>query len=506
MRLLAGSLISALLLCAQQQTHFSQVMGRMSTYHVYLPNGYAASQQRYPVIYWLHGYEAGEDARAAEVSGWVAKHDAIVVDSGPVETAGNYPLYLAELADRVDRTLRTVAGRGHRAVSGYGSGGFLALWEASKAPDLIAVASALIPARSATVGPEGFETDTALEDLRIDPESVRTRLFNSADVAAALDFDLGAFGDSPAKPATFDHADPYPNFTIWGWEAISNRKRPGLTELDDVSAHGFHSVVREWLPGGAAIPEVRLSVTSPHLFPPHTSHTVTYIRLSDGKVRRAAQRTDPQGRLTFDLDGGEYEVGIGAGAVMALSGYEFAEGAWATAGAPVKLKLRFWNKGAERSEPAIVKWESPTPGVRFASPTARVPAIPPGASAAVPVTFTASGTQRGSVEIRAMRLAIEIPVYPPAPVAAKFQILDETDHDGNASPGEAFTVALPDGRAELITSDPCVDTSMRVVEEGVRYTHAVIRANCQPGVRVHFLARTATSYAAIELPIWYKLP
>lgn len=481
-------------------------MGGMRTYHVYLPARYAASQKRYPVIYWLHGYEAGGDERAAQLAAWTAKHDAIVVDSGPADTSGNYPLYLPELAGRVDRTLRTVADRGHRAVSGYGSGGFLALWEASKAPDLIAAASALAPERTAAVGPEGFEVDTVLEDLRIDHGAVSTRLFNTADVTAALDFDLAAFGDPPAKPKVFDHADPYPNFTIWGWEAVSSRKRPGLTLLTNVSAGGFHSVVREWLPGGAAIPEVKLSVTSPHLFEPRTSHTVTYIRLSDGKVRRVAQRADAQGRLTFDLDGGEYEVGIGRAAGLSLSGYEFAEGNWATAGAPVKLRLRFWNRGAERSEPVTARWESPTPGVRFAVPTARVPAIYPGASAEVPVTFSTANALPGSVMIRALGLAVEVPVYPPAPVATNFKIMDETDHDGNVSPGEAFTIALPDGRAELITSDPCVDTSVRVVEDGVRYTHAVIRASCRPGVRVHFLARTATSYAAIELPIWYKLP
>jgi hypothetical protein len=503
-RLLLGSLIPVLLLCAQEQTHLSQVMGGMRSYHVYLPAQYAASAKRYPVIYWLHGYEAGEDERAAQLAAWTAKHDAIVIDSGPADTSGNYPLYLAELADRVDGTLRTVADRGHRAVSGYGSGGFLALWEASKSPDLIAAASALAPARSAPVGPAGFEVDTVLDDLRIDHNAVSTRLFNSGDVPATLDFDLAAFGAPPAKAKLFEHADPYPNFTIWGWDVVSNRRRPGLTLLTNVSAHGFHSVVREWLPGGAAIPEVRLSVTSPRLFEPRTSHTVTYIRLSDGKVRRALQRADQQGRLTFDLDGGEYEAGIGKVAVPGISGYSFAEGNWATAGAPVKLRLRFCNKGGARSTPATVKWESPTPGVRFAAPTARVPAILPGASVEVPVAFTSGAP--GTVKIIAMGLAIEVPIYPPAPPAANFKILDETDHDGNASPGEAFTVALPDGRAELITSDPCVDTTVRVVEDGVRYTHAVIRANCQPGVRVHFLARTATSYAAIELPIWYKLP
>lgn len=186
----------------------------MRSYHVYLPAGYAGSPKRYPVIYWLHGYESGADERSAQLAAWTAKHPAIVIDSGPAETSGNYPLYLPELADRVDHTLRTLADRDHRAVSGFGTGGFLALWLAAHSPDFIGSASALSPVRSAPVGPNGFEVDTPIEDLRTDFQSVRTRLFNSGDVPGALDFHLAAFADPLPKPKTFSHADPYPNFTI----------------------------------------------------------------------------------------------------------------------------------------------------------------------------------------------------------------------------------------------------------------------------------------------------
>jgi hypothetical protein len=505
-RLLLTAVISILLLSAQEQTHPSQVMNGMRSYRVHLPANYATSQKRYPVIYWLHGYEAGGDERSAQLTAWAAKHDAIVIDSGPVETSGNYPLYLPELADRVDRTLRTIPGREHRGVAGFGTGGFLALWLAANSPDVVGSASALSPARSAALGPRGFEVDTVLEDLHPDYESVRTRLFNSGDVPATLDFHMEAFANPMPKPKVFDHADPYPNFTIWSWQVISDRRRPGITQLENVSSHGFHCVVREWMPGGAIMPEIKLTVTSPPIYAPRTSHTVTYVRLADRKTRRALQRADAQGRMTFDLDGGEYEVGIGSEAVMALSGYELADAAWATAGAPVKLRLLFWNKGAARSTTASLKWETSTAGVKFAEPGARVPALAPGESAAVPVTFTAATALAGSVRIGAAGLAIEVPVYPAAAPSTDFKLIDETDHDGHASPGEAFAISLPDGRAELITRDPCVDTTVRIVEDGTRYTHAAIRPNCEPGRTVRMLARTSTSYAAIEFPIWYKLP
>src|SRR5207245_142745 len=161
--------------------------------------------------------------------------------------------------------------------------------------------------------------DSVLEDLRTDYEAVNTRIFNSGTMAAALDFHVAVFASPPLKPRIFTHADPYPNFALWGWGVVSNRRQPGVTLLENVGPRGFRSVVREWLPGGASIPGVKLTVTSPGLFQPGTSHTVTYIRLSDGKTRRAMQRTDGQGRMTFELDGSEYEVGIGAEALLALS-------------------------------------------------------------------------------------------------------------------------------------------------------------------------------------------
>jgi hypothetical protein len=505
-RILIAALISAAILSPQEQTHRSQVMDSLRSYRVHLPATYAsATTRRYPVIYWLHGYETGAEERDAQLAAWAAKHDAIIVDSGPVETSGNFPLYLPELADRIDHTLRTVADRDHRGVSGFGSGGFLALWLAAKSPDLLASASALSPNRSAAIGPRGFEVDTVLEDLLTDP-SVRTRLINSTDLAAAFDFHLKAFADPLPRPKSFSHADPYPNFALWNWSVISNRRQPGVTLLENVSATGFHSIVREWLPGGGPLPTVKLTVTSPALYAPRTTRTVTYLSVATHKSRRVQLRTDAQGRLTFELDGTDTEVGVGSGPVLALDGYELVDSQWASAGSPLKLRLRFWNAGGASALATVLHWSSPSPAIKFAELSSRLPALLPGESALVPVTITVPTALAGSVRLQAAGLSIDIPIYPPALVAANFKILDEANHDGNAAPGEAFSISLPDGRAELITADPCVDTSMRIVEDGARYTQASIRPTCEPGRVVKMLARTATSYAAIQFPIWYKLP
>ena len=137
----------------EEQTHASQVLGGNRTYWVFLPPAYASSQKRYPVIYWLYGYEQANPEREKEISAYVTAHDVIVVYVGPVETSGEYPMYFPELVDHVDRTLRTVADRGHRAVTGYSVGGFLAFYTAGKYPDLVGSASSFLGTTEAPVGP-----------------------------------------------------------------------------------------------------------------------------------------------------------------------------------------------------------------------------------------------------------------------------------------------------------------------------------------------------------------
>ena len=85
---------------------------------------------------------------------------------------------------------------------------------------------------------------------------------------------MAAFARPLPKPAVFSHADVYPNFVIWGWDVTSNRRPPGVTVLENVSRTGFRSAVREWIPGGAPIPEVE-----------------TFRGVSPAPVRRLAARS-----------------------------------------------------------------------------------------------------------------------------------------------------------------------------------------------------------------------
>ncbi len=520
-------------------SHSSQVLGSDRPYRVVLPPSYGASQKRYAVLYWLYGYEQSSEDRDREIASYVAAHDLLVVSTGPVETTGEFPLYFPELVEHIDKSLRTIPDRDHRGVTGVAMGGFMAQWTAGKFPDLVGSASSMQPFAEAPVGPRGFAPDSSIDDAAFNQDGVRA-LTAAASVAKMLEFHSAAFAAPGPKPPTFNHADPYPNFNVWGWEAGSNRRQPAFTVLENVGPKGFRSAVREWVPGGTALADVKLSISSPpRLYPPGSAQNVTYIRLRDGKVRRAAQKADTLGRLTFELDGEPYEVGVSAEPLLAAAGFELVDAAWATVGQPVRLKVKFWNKGGSRSGTAPLKWESPTAGLKFAEPGARLFGLAPGEAASVPVVFTAGAP--GVAKIVAVegtnRMPVEITVFPAAEAAGVFQIADgvtadvwqhgtqhlevrlgEGNRDNHAAPGESFAVLFPDGEylraAELFTNDPCVDNSVRASDSlgehaSLKYSLPSIRTDCEPGHVVHMLARIAVPgrparHVAIEFPVWYR--
>jgi hypothetical protein len=509
----------------QDLTHRSQVMDGARAYRVYLPPDYAKSQKRYPVVYWFHGYEAENAARESAIANYVGTHDLILVDSGPVETTGTFPLYFPELAERIDTTFRTIADRDHRAVTGAGVGGFYAIWQASKCPDLVGSASSSGAATEAPVGPRGFDLESALDELysTLDPVRIRQSAA-SASIPETLDFHLDAFAHPEPKPAAFSHIDPYPNFGVWNWEVVSDRRWPGFTLFENVSRSGFRSAVREWVPGGAALPNVKLTITSPRLYTPSTPYGVQYIRVRDGSIRKATQKSDPQGRLLFEMNGDEYEVGIGAAPAISISGFEIANAAWATAGQPVQLRIKFWNKGGARSAPLVLKWTSSSPGVKFSANPSHLYGLAGGESTTVSLTCTFERAAVSGTRITALEgtnaLSIDVPVFPAAPDAADFVIADgsavapyshpfgQGNSDGHAGPGESFAVLVPDSgalrAAELFTNDPCLDNTARISDSGARISLPTVRPACEPGHRIHALARIGLRYVSVEIPVWYR--
>jgi len=209
-----------------------------------------------------------------------------------------------------------------------------------------------------------------------------------------------------------------------------------------------------------------------------------------------------------------------------LSGIEISGAAWASVGQPVQARLKLWNVGIARSATTLLKWESPTPGLRFQKPGSRVSSLAPGESTTVPLTFTLDHPAISGARIVALegdrRLSIDIPVYPAAAAFDDYQIADgltvppyarplgEGNRDGHAAPGESFAVLLPDAgalrAAELFTNDACVDNTVRISESGTRISVPSVRSTCEPGHRMKILARIGLHYFALEIPVWYRNP
>lgn len=130
----------------------SEAMGHDVGYVVWVPPGYdEKADRRYPVIYFLHGTGGNESADAAGFSGHVAEairkgilppvlcvfpNGGMSGYRGEVES-----MIVKELIPQVDRSFRTLAKPGARAVAGFSMGGSGAMRLAIAHPDLFSAAA-----------------------------------------------------------------------------------------------------------------------------------------------------------------------------------------------------------------------------------------------------------------------------------------------------------------------------------------------------------------------------
>jgi pimeloyl-ACP methyl ester carboxylesterase len=485
------------------RTHESQVFHEPRHYRIFLPSSYETSAQRYPVIYWFHGYGErsnqgrGDDDNADNLANFVATHDVIIVkwdgenkpssrpyNIGPVETDRQFPLYFPELVSYIDATYRTIPDRDQRATAGFSMGGFMSYWIAGKYPGLISSASSFMGSPEFVVGPREFPVEYNHDVMSANYAGLRTRLVTGTQdfiqfyhrqmnriwtmpthetesfdsdhgvpgLAKTLEFHMNAFANPLPRPETWDHADVYPNFSVWDWTVESDRRQRGFTSLTEVSRAGFHSSVREWLPGGRTLPYTHLKITTAPLYPINQPVPLTKIRLRDNSIHRDHPTADPEGRLHIDLDGNDYEVHIGAGL-------------------------------AQR----VIETRTITPA---------------------PISTDFEIADHRSFEV--FYHAIE-----------KHTIaLGEGNGDGKPNHGEQIVILLPDGdayrAAELFSDSDCLDLTTRISDNWAAYDHVgasakftVAKINCAPGQVVQLKARIVipnkpnhqTREVTIKLPI-----
>jgi enterochelin esterase-like enzyme len=172
---------------------------------VYTPPGYsAATKQRYPVVYFLHGY--GTSAQFyANTMNWpaaidraintahlqpmiVVMPDALTPYGGSMYsnsvTTGNWEAYVArDLVSYVDAHFRTIARRESRGLSGHSMGGYGTLRIGMKYPDTFV---ALYAMSACCLDPRATNpTDAALEKVTKPAEVAALPGFGRTTLAAS---------------------------------------------------------------------------------------------------------------------------------------------------------------------------------------------------------------------------------------------------------------------------------------------------------------------------------
>lgn len=182
----------------EQHVFFSAALQRQMRYDIVLPAGYASGQQRYPVLYLLHGWQ-GDETNWIKLTHLVelASHYALIIvtpqalNSWYVNSATNpadrYADYITDdLIAEIDGHYRTIASSHQRAIAGLSMGGYGALLLSLRHPDLFSFAASISGAFS---GPSGAEQVMPQlkpsTDQAFGPSGSETREENNLDTLIA---------------------------------------------------------------------------------------------------------------------------------------------------------------------------------------------------------------------------------------------------------------------------------------------------------------------------------
>lgn len=150
----------------ESNSFFSNALGREMPFEVVLPAGYRRSEERYPVLYLLHGWEGDETnwVSLTHLVEYASAYKLIVVtpragDSWYVNSATSaqdrYADYVFhDLIEEIDHHYRTIASPHERAIAGLSMGGYGALLFSLRHPGAFAFAASISGAFS---GPSGIE-------------------------------------------------------------------------------------------------------------------------------------------------------------------------------------------------------------------------------------------------------------------------------------------------------------------------------------------------------------
>jgi hypothetical protein len=269
------------------------------------------------------------------------------------------------------------------------------------------------------------------------------------------------------------------------------------------------------------------------VYKPGKIYRVTDVNRSSGEVRQIQTKSDSQGRLHLRLDGDLHEIGISedAAPVLTLAGARIVNAPWATNGQPVHLKLTLLNKGTAEARNVTATITSPNSGVNIRTERITLSRIAAGESAEISqdVNLETNDADRDIlrvlVNLNGIDFPLDVPMFRKAEVLKDFVLADGTklpvwqravqesesvlgtgNGDGKAQAGEMVVIAVRDGNAvrpvEVLTADPCLDTSKRVSDPWGSYDNVGATAK----YTVLLIASSCSGPREIPLFVRYQLP
>jgi enterochelin esterase-like enzyme len=355
-------------------THQSNTFKRDKYYRLYLPQGYGEGSERYPVIYFFHGwggrYKSDDNAKLEYdmIKSLVDKYNVILVmwDGNMEEkeprpyNIGNHPDvkydiqmkdYFLELVAHVDSTYRTIPEKSKRGIIGFSMGGFMSYFLAGKYPDKIGAAVNMTGSPEFFIGYPDNHTLYPLRYMFSNLREVKLRFHNSTadeltslntevhqgalwdghpgyeywqfvgghvvdlpgktDVfEKAMNFVSNAFKDPIEEPSTWSHYDIYPHFELYNYKVTSDKKEPGFIFLNHVSPYGFGIYTRQWLPDGPPLSTCNMKIVTAPIYPSNTMYNVIKFDRYGKILSKSSQSSDENGSLHITADQKGYEIGI----------------------------------------------------------------------------------------------------------------------------------------------------------------------------------------------------
>ena len=128
------------------KTFFSHVLNHEIGYNIYLPPDYWKNEEKYPVVYHIHGWQGNESSEIGSTEKAYRNRRAITVFMNSVSSKKEYfgallqieAVFINELIPYIDEEYRTNATRENRMLSGFSMGGAMAFYYAVKRLELFA--------------------------------------------------------------------------------------------------------------------------------------------------------------------------------------------------------------------------------------------------------------------------------------------------------------------------------------------------------------------------------